>query len=223
MEAIGLSCPKLRKFHLKVSSAVTARGITALVSGCGTNLRELSFHDCVAVDEVAMRAIAGHCKHLEALTVRACTAMDDVALLSLTRGASIASLERLEVYGITDRGLESVASALPNLCHLDVSRCDVTDRGLPLIAFRMPALRSLVARAHDLTNTSCKALALHAQELVELDLRRAKFVTGAGLVLLLEGCSKLKRYGREGPLVPMRRVRVCCKNSSGQMASLGKE
>ena len=92
MEAIGLSCPKLRKFHSLVSSAVTAQGITALVSGCGRCLRELAFYDCVAINEEAMRAVAGHCKHLEALTVRACTSMDNAALLSLTRGASIASL-----------------------------------------------------------------------------------------------------------------------------------
>ena len=92
------------------------------------------------------------------------------------------------MYKITDRGLEAVASAIPTF-----SRCDITDRGLSLIAIRMPALRSLVACACSyLTNTACKALALHAQELVELDLQRAKFVTGAGLVLLLEGCSKLK-------------------------------
>ena len=194
MEAIGRLCPLLTKFSLKISSAVTARGLTALVTGCGSFLRELAFYDCVAIDEEAMRAISGHCLQLEALSLRACPHMDDVALLSLTSNSQIASLKRLEVNGITDRGLEAVASGLPNLSRLDVTRCDVTDRGLSLIAFRMPALHSLVARGcSDLTNTACKALALHAQELAELDLQRAKFVTGAGLVLLLEGCRGLKK------------------------------
>ena len=80
MEAIKLSCPKLRKFRLKVSSAVTGRGITALVNGCGSCLRELACYDRGAIDEEAVRAIAGHCKHLEALTMRARTYMEDAAL-----------------------------------------------------------------------------------------------------------------------------------------------
>lgn len=79
MEAIGLSCPKLRKFYLKVKCVVTARDIIALVSGYGSCLRELAFYDCVAIDKETTRAIPDHCKHLEALTMRACTSMDDTS------------------------------------------------------------------------------------------------------------------------------------------------
>lgn len=195
---LGTWCKNLRTLRLNVASqGLTGRGVTAALLGCGRNLLDLELQRCPGVGREALKAIADYCPNLQSLSLKACALVSDQGLGHFTSARCRTTLRRLNLSqcrNVRDRGLLQVASSFPLLTSLDVSHCDVTDVGVLSLPACCPDLRVLSARGcSDLSNVCMKAFAATSAQLQELDIRRARWITAAGVMAVLKHCLRLRR------------------------------
>ncbi|RWR73701.1 F-box protein isoform X1 [Cinnamomum micranthum f. kanehirae] len=166
IEAITITCPKLKAFYIYWNVRVTDLGVKHLVKNC-KEITDLNLSGCKNISDQSLHLIADNYQELEVLNLTRCIKLTDGGLQQILHKCS--SLQSLNLYALssfTDDAYKKI-SLLPHLRFLDLCGAqNLSDQGLSCIA-------------------KCK-------NLVSLNLTWCVLVTDVGVVAIAQGCTSLE-------------------------------
>ena len=145
------------------------------------------------------------CEPMDTLrSVKSCPRLKELTLVNahhlkeiqkLLSEASSERLLRLNISGIkieSDRDLDTITKAHPNLEHLNVTLGAVTDLGFQKIGENCTKLRSLLFTYPNVTDQSLECLSKNTHSLEALWIIKGFHITGKGIAAIAKNCLQLR-------------------------------
>ena len=165
IQIIAQRCKKLADVRLS-STAISSKGVAALITYC-PELTRLLLPYCWRITDDAMLPLAtGCCPKLQELSFASCV-------------------------NITDAALRSIANGCPGLSSLAVGNTAVTDNGIDTLVKACPNMRVLQLQSTATSDKSLHSIAAHSKNLRALLLVGCKGISDAGMQMVLDGCGSL--------------------------------
>ena len=183
-------------FHVKYLDisdcvAVDDLGLRALGLTC-KNLETLHMRRCSRITDVGMQHIASHCLKLKELSISDCHKVRDFSLKEIAKYCSLLRYLSLMRCAVTDAGIKVIGKGCSNLRYLNIRGCTgVTDVGVIHIAQNCLKLRSLDVGKCDITNNSLSALGIHCPQLKRLSIKGCSRLTDVGIRAVVAQCCLL--------------------------------
>jgi hypothetical protein len=132
VRALAKQCPLLEILSLAGCIKTTNDDVAELARNC-SRLHWLDISGSPSIDATGIHALALYCHHLTYLNLSHCRRLNDAALLELAgeKTCSRTMLTHLSVANcprITERGVELLTNACPNMLTMDMTECDQVGR-----------------------------------------------------------------------------------------------
>lgn len=177
--------------------AVDDLGLRALSLTCKL-LETLHIRRCPRITDVGMQHIASHCLGLKYLSISDCHKVRDFSLREIAKYCSSLRYLSLMRCAVTDAGIKVIGKGCSNLRYLNVRGCaGVSDVGVIHIAQNCLKLRSLDVGKCDITNNSLSALGINCPQLKRLSIKGCSKLTDMGIRAVVAQCCFLRHLNVE--------------------------